>query len=283
MLNRRHFMAGSISMLLAGISSRLWADESTKATPAAVTETPKADHQSEHNLSMMPADWTKPDQIAMLIYPEFTALDLIGPHYMFAGLMGATVHIVAATREPVISDTKVTIVPSATYDEVPQDLTVLFIPGGGESVIRALEDEKLMAFVRDRGSRAKYVTSTCTGSLILAGAGLLQGYKATSHWVAREALVAGGAIPVNERVVRDRNRITGAGVTAGIDLGLTLIAELRDTFYAQNMQLLAEYAPHPPFNAGTPDTAPKEAVQLMSAMFTGYNDKAQAAIKKALG
>ncbi|MBK8454936.1 MAG: DJ-1/PfpI family protein [Thiofilum sp.] len=276
-------MAGTLGMLLAGVGSRLWAAESDKATPAVVPEAPKVDHQSNHNLSMMPADWTKPDQIAMLIYPEFTALDLIGPHYMFAGLMGATVHIVAATREPVTSDTKVTIVPTATYDEVPQDLTVLFIPGGGESVIRALEDEKLMAFVRDRGSRAKYVTSTCTGSLILAGAGLLQGYKATSHWVAREALVAGGATPVNERVVRDRNRITGAGVTAGIDLGLSLIAELRDTFYAQNMQLLAEYAPQPPFNAGTPETAPKEAVQLMSKMFTGYNDKAQAAIKKALG
>lgn len=283
MQNRRHFMAGTLGMLLAGVGSRLWATESDKATPAVVPEAPKVDHQSNHNLSMMPADWTKSDQIAMLIYPEFTALDLIGPHYMFAGLMGATVHIVAATREPVTSDTKVTIVPTATYDEVPQDLTVLFIPGGGESVIRALEDEKLMAFVRDRGSRAKYITSTCTGSLILAGAGLLQGYKATSHWVAREALVAGGATPVNERVVRDRNRITGAGVTAGIDLGLTLIAELRDTFYAQNMQLLAEYAPQPPFNAGTPETAPKEAVQLMSAMFTGYNDKAQAAIKKALG
>lgn len=283
MQNRRHFMAGTLGMLLAGVGSRLWAAESDKATPAVVPEAPKVDHQSNHNLSMMPADWTKPDQIAMLIYPEFTALDLIGPHYMFAGLMGATVHIVAATREPVTSDTKVTIVPTATYDEVPQDLTVLFIPGGGESVIRALEDEKLMAFVRDRGSRAKYITSTCTGSLILAGAGLLQGYKATSHWVAREALVAGGATPVNERVVRDRNRITGAGVTAGIDLGLTLIAELRDTFYAQNMQLLAEYAPQPPFNAGTPETAPTEAVQLMSAMFTGYNDKAQAAIKKALG
>lgn len=154
-------------------------------------------------MSMMPPEWTKPDQIAMLLYPEFTALDLIGTQYMLGGLMGATVHLVSSSLEPVTSDTKVTIVPTATYDDVPKDLTVLFIPGGGESVIKALSDEKLMAFVRDRGSRAKFVTSTCTGSLILAGAGLLEGYKATSHWVARDALVAGGAIPVNERVVRD--------------------------------------------------------------------------------
>ena len=281
MKNRRHFMAGALGMLLAGISSRLLAADADKATPAT-TPTAKTDTKPEHDMSMMPPEWTKPDQIAMLLYPEFTALDLIGPQYMLGGLMGATVHLVSSSLEPVTSDTKVTIVPTATYDDVPKDLTVLFIPGGGESVIKALGDEKLMAFVRDRGSRAKFVTSTCTGSLILAGAGLLQGYKATSHWVARDALVAGGATPVNERVVKDRNRITGAGVTAGIDLGLTVIAELRDPFYAQNMQLLAEYAPKPPFNAGTPETAPKEAVAMMSAMFTGYNDKAQAAIKKAL-
>lgn len=283
MKTRRHFLAGTLGMFLAGISNRLLAADTGKATPATTPTTTKTDAKPDHDMSMMPPEWTKPDQIAMLVYPGFTALDLIGPQYMLAGLMGASVHIVSATREPVTSDTKVTVVPTATYEEVPKDLTVLFIPGGGESVIKALGDEKLMAFVRDRGSRAQYVTSTCTGSLILAGAGLLQGYKATSHWVARDALVAGGATPVNERVVRDRNRITGAGVTAGIDLGLTVIAELRDPFYAQNMQLLAEYAPKPPFNAGTPETAPKEAVAMMSAMFTGYSDKAQAAIKKALG
>ena len=278
MPTRRDFMASALAVFVSSaMSARLVRADTDKVTPA-----PNTPDQPTHDMSMMPAHWTKPDQIALLVYPGFTALDLIGPQYMLAGLMGATVHIVAASRDPVTSDTKVTIVPTATYDEVPKDLTVLFIPGAGEGVIKALGNEKLMAFVRDYGSRAKFVSSTCTGSLILAGAGLLQGYKATSHWVARDALVAGGATPVNERVVKDRNRITGAGVTAGIDLGLTLIAELRDEFYAQNMQLLAEYAPKPPFNAGTPETAPKEAVALMSAMFTGYSDKAQAAIKQAL-
>lgn len=271
MNSRRKFISSVASAFLISISSRLMATDTTN----------ESEHKT-HDMSKMPENWTKNEQIAMLVYPGFTALDLIGPQYMFAGLMGATVHIVSETLEPITSDTNITIVPTITYDNVPDELSVLFIPGGGESVIKALGDEKLMNFVRKKGTKARFITSTCTGSLILAGAGLLNGYKATSHWVARDALSAGGAIPIDERVVIDRNRITGAGVTAGIDLGLTVVSLLRDDLYAQTLQLLAEYAPKPPFNAGTPNTAPKEAVEMMNSMFSNYSNNAQNAIKKSL-
>ncbi len=271
MNSRRKFISSVASAFLISISSQLMATDTTN----------KSEHKT-HDMSKMPENWTKNEQIAMLVYPGFTALDLIGPQYMFAGLMGATVHIVSETLEPITSDTNITIVPTITYDNVPDDLSVLFIPGGGESVIKALGNKKLMNFVRKKGTKARFITSTCTGSLILAGAGLLNGYKATSHWVARDALSAGGAIPIDERVVIDRNRITGAGVTAGIDLGLTVVSLLRDDLYAQTLQLLAEYAPKPPFNAGTPNTAPKEAVEMITSMFGNYNNNAQNAIKKSL-
>jgi putative intracellular protease/amidase len=182
----------------------------------------------------------------------------------------------------VTSDTGVTITPTATFAETPQDLTVLFAPGGTQGTLAALEDAETRAFVADRGSRAKYVTSVCTGSLILGAAGLLKGYRATSHWAAREALADFGAIPTDERVVRDRNRITGAGVTAGLDFGLTMVAELRDANYAQSLQLICEYDPHPPFNAGSLHTAPPEVRAMMQGMFSPFADQIRAAAKTAM-
>lgn len=281
--SRRNLLLGACGVLFSGISGRLVAaDPEMSSSNQTKTEANKGNHSQVHDMSVWPENWTNSEQIAMLVYPGFTMLDLIGPQYLFAGLMGAKIQIVSATKDPITSDTHVTILPTATYDEVPNELSVLFIPGGGESVIKALGDKALMSFVRSRGEKARFVTSACTGSLILAGAGLLSGYKATSHWIARDALVAGGAIPVNERVVQDRNRITGAGVTAGIDLGLTVVAKLRDDAYAQSLQLLAEYAPKPPFNAGTPETAPKEVTDMMRAMFTNYSGVAQEKIKDAL-
>lgn len=270
-MNRRKFISSVASAFIISINSRLIA-----------TDTKETEHKSSHDMSKIPENWTKNEQIAMLVFPGFTALDLMGPQYMFAGLMGAKVHIVSDTLKPVTSDTNITIIPTTTYDNVPDELSVLFIPGGGESVIKALGNEKLMNFVRKKGSKARFITSTCTGSLILAGAGLLNGCKATSHWVARDALSTGGAIPTDERVVIDRNRITGAGVTAGIDLGLTVVSLLRDDLYAQTLQLLAEYAPKPPFNAGTPSTAPKDAVEIMNSMFSNYNNNVKLAINNSL-
>ena len=230
----------------------------------------------DHNASSTPAPSTPADQIAMLVYPKMTALDLIAPQYLFSSLRGAKVHLVAKSLAPVTSDTGVTITPTISFADCPADLTVLFAPGGTQGTLDAMQDPDTRAFMADRGARATYVTSVCTGSLILGAAGLLKGYKATSHWSAREVLADFGAIPTEGRVVRDRNRITGAGVTAGLDFGLSMVAELRDRNYAENIQLLCEYDPHPPFHAGSPESAPPEVKAKMSHLLEPFVTRAHA-------
>lgn len=221
-------------------------------------------------MSEMPDAWTQSADIAMLVYPRLTALDLIGPQHMFASIMGARVHLVAKSLTPVTSDTGVTISPTTTFADCPRDLAVLFAPGGTDGTLAAMADAETRAFMADRGSRARYVTSVCTGSLILGTAGLLEGYRATSHWAALSSLTEFGAIPVEARYVQDRNRITGAGVTAGLDFGLHILAELRDETYAQGVQLMAEYDPQPPFQAGSPRTAPPAVREMISAMVANF-------------
>lgn len=189
--------------------------------------------------------------------------------------MGAKIHLVAKTLDPVTSDAGVTIVPTATFDTCPHDLTVLFTPGGTDGTLAAAADPATLAFMAKRGARAKYVTSVCSGSLILGAAGLLNGYRATSHWSCRDALAGFGAIPTDARVVRDRNRVTGAGVTAGLDFGLTMIAELRSRFYAECTQLVSEYDPHPPFNSGSLKTAPPRVKADMTQLLSGFTRKAE--------
>lgn len=237
---------------------------------------------SGHDMSGMPASWHGSEKIAFLAYPKFTALDLVAPHYMLGNLMGAETFIVAKSRETVVSDMGLAIVPTRTFADCPADLDIICVPGGTEGTLAAMEDAETMAFLKDRGSRAKYVSSVCTGSLVLAAAGLLSGYKATSHWVARDVLKDFGAEPVDARVVIDRNRITGAGVTAGLDFGLTLVAKLRDETYAQAVQLLAEYAPEPPFKAGSPHTAPVPVRDMMAAMFPQFLANARAVAKRTM-
>lgn len=248
---------------------------------AAQTNTSAKAADTGHDMHSMPAHWMGSEQIAFLIYPEFTALDMVGPHYMLTNLMGATTHIVAKTKDPVKSDTGLVFVPSATFDDCPKDLDILCIPGGSTGTLNAIRDEATLNFVRDRGSRAKFVSSVCTGSLILGAAGLLDGYRATSHWVAKSLLPLFGAIPTDGRVVRDRNRITGGGVTAGLDFGLSLVKDLRDETYAQSVQLLGEYAPEPPLNSGTPERAPAHVKAMMEDMFKGFIEKAAVTLKEA--
>ncbi|MGC6328933.1 DJ-1/PfpI family protein [Rhizorhabdus sp. FW153] len=250
------------------------------ATGSASAQT-GASAQPDHDMSGMPPGWVKADQIAMLCYPGMTILDLIGPQYMFAALMGATVHLVGKTRDPMTSDTGVTIIPTATFDQCPKDLTVLFVPGGTVGTLAAIKDDATRNFIADRGARAQYVTSVCTGALVLGAAGLLKGYRATTHWAALETLADCGATPVSERVVRDRNRITGAGVTAGLDFGLSMVAELRDATYAQGVQLGCEYDPQPPFNAGSTKTAPAEVQAIMTSMYASFPDRVRDAFKVA--
>jgi transcriptional regulator GlxA family with amidase domain len=143
-----------------------------------------------------------------------------------------------------------------------------------------MQDPATLAFLADRGARAKFVTSVCTGSLVLGAAGLLQGYEATSHWVTVDILPLFGATPSRARVVTDRNRITGAGVTAGLNFGLALVERLRGVEYAKAVQLLAEYDPAPPLDAGTPAKAGPEVTKLLTDMFVGFVAEARAIAEK---
>ena len=270
---RREFLQG----LAVALASSAWLSDVQAASNAPAASAAS----SGHDMSQMPASWTGKEQIAMLLYPQFTALDFVGPQYMLASLMGATVHHVAKGRKPVTSDTGLGVLPTATFKQCPKDLDILFVPGGSSGTLAAIADEETLAFLADRGSRAKLVTSVCTGSLLLGAAGLLKGYRATSHWATRELLPLVGATAVDERVVQDRNRITGAGVSAGLDLGLTIVGLLRDRTYAETVQLLAEYAPQPPYSAGSDKTAPAEVKAIIDGMFTGFIGNAGKALRQA--
>lgn len=258
MTTRRELILG---MLAAAVSParEIDGDDTSRAKNQAPTTAPG------------PRDWMGHETIAMLLYPGYTALDLFGPQHMFGGLMGAKVLLVAETADPVPSQDGVKVVPTTTFAECPERLTILFVPGGADGTLAASESPTVREFVRSRGAKAEWVTSVCTGSVILGAAGLLDGYRATSHWATRPHLAAFGATPVDERVVIDRNRVTGAGVTSGIDFGLTLVEKLRGTEYAQVVQLMAEYDPRPPLHAGSEATAPKEVVAMTRDMFGDYN------------
>ncbi len=167
-----------------------------------------------------------PLQIGLLVFPKVTQLDLTGPLQVFSSVPGAVVHSIWKRVEPVPSDTVLTITPTTSFADCPQ-LDVLCVPGGA-GTDDMVDDEEMLEFLRDQAKGAKYVTSVCTGSLVLGAAGLLRGYRATTHWTAMEFLRLYGATPTETRVCVDRNRITGGGVTAGIDFALTLVSILVD-------------------------------------------------------
>ena len=198
------------------------------------------------------AGQAEPLQIGMLIYPAMTLLDLAGPQSAL-GMHGRT-HLFWKTRDPVMTDSGIAIVPTAVFDDAPAALDVLFVPGGfGTNA--ALADRDIVDFLARVGPTARYVTSVCSGAILLGAAGLLEGRKAATHWATYDALDAMGIEGVHERVAIDGNRFTGGGVTAGIDFGLTLLAELRGEDVAKMQQLLMEYDPAPPFDCGSPDKA----------------------------
>ncbi|MDC0681435.1 DJ-1/PfpI family protein [Sorangium atrum] len=172
-------------------------------------------------------------QFAMLIYPGFTALDLIGPQTVFSTFRDAKIHLVWKTLDPVTTDAGITLLPTASFDTCPEELEILFVPGGVEGTIAVMKDGEVLDFLAARAEQASYVTSVCTGSLVLGAAGLLRGYRATTHWAFREMLPLLGAEPVDARYVEDRNRITGGGVTSGIDFGLRIDAKLQGEEAAQ--------------------------------------------------
>lgn len=228
------------------------------------------------------------EQIAILVYPEFTALDALGPHYALAGMMGATVRFVAKSLDPVPSEGAskggFMVKPHLTFGDCPVNLDLLLVPGGLAGTLAALSDDATLRFVRERGGKAKLLGSVCTGSLILGAAGMLKGRKATSHWQLLEVLTAAGATPVAERVVFDgHDRVTAAGVSAGLDLGLELVRRYRGDFYAQGMQLLGEYDPQPPFpKGGSPRTADKVVVDMLNTMHAPLIPRFRDAVSGAL-
>lgn len=202
-------------------------------------------------------------QVGFLVFPEVQQLDLTGPHDVLTSLSDTTVHLVWKTRAPVASSSGLLLTPSISFSDCPQ-LDVICIPGGS-GVTNLMRDEETVAFVRKQAAGARYVTSVCTGSLLLGAAGLLRGRRATTHWAFHSLLEPLGAIATHGRVVRDGNLLTGGGVTAGIDFALTIAAELAGDDEAQAIQLELEYAPAPPFESGSPDTAPAHILAMGQA------------------
>lgn len=191
--------------------------------------------------------------IGMLLFPRLTQLDLTAPFEVLHRIPDTEVHLCWKDLEPVRAESGLAILPTTTLADCPP-LDILFVPGGfGQREAGA--DEAVLTFVREQGNRARFVTSVCTGSLLLGAAGLLEGYEATTHWAYVDLLPAFGARYVNRRVVVDRNRITAGGVTAGLDFGLTLAAELAGEGVARALALGLEYDPAPPFDCGHPDRA----------------------------
>ena len=202
--------------------------------------------------------------IGFLLFPNVTQLDLTGPAQVLSRLPGAHVHLAWKTREPVPTDVGFSIVPTTTFEDCPA-LDVLCVPGGF-GLADQLTDPQTLEFLRRQGGGARYVTSVCNGSLLLGAAGLLQGYRSACHWAWRKYLPRFGATPVDERVVRDRNRISGGGVTAGIDFAFVLAGELAGEETARMLQLALEYDPHPPFDSGSPGKAGRQRVEKLMGM-----------------
>jgi len=203
-----------------------------------------------------------PISVAFLLFPNVTQLDLTGPAQVLSRLGNVTLDLVWKDRAPVTTDAGFAIMPTATFAEVPR-VDILCIPGG-MGVTDVIADEAAMAWVRSVGAEAHWVTSVCTGSLILGAAELLKGYRAATHWSWREYLAMFGAEMVPERVVVDRNRVTGGGVTAGIDFGLFVAAQVFGPTVAQEIQLMIEYSPDPPFDSGSRKTAPQSLIENVS-------------------
>lgn len=218
-------------------------------------------------------------QIGLLLFPKLTQLDLTGPFEVFARMPGATVHLVWKTLDPVTCDRGLRLLPSMTFAGCPQ-LDVICVPGG-PGQIDLMEDDESLDFLRRQAAGAQWVTSVCTGALVLGAAGLLKGYRATTHWASHDQLVLLGAVPVHERWVIDRNRVTGGGVTAGIDFALKLAAEIHGEATARAIQLGIEYAPAPPFDAGLPERAGEAVLARVRPAMAPMIEKRLAATKAA--
>jgi len=218
-------------------------------------------------------------RIGLFIFPKVTQLDATGPYEVFARIPGAKVELIASNAAPVVTEWGMTVMPTETIDSAPQ-LDLLCVPGGS-GINALLDDAPVLEFLAHQGARAEYVTSVCTGSLVLGAAGLLRGYRATTHWLSLDLLSIFGAVPVNERIVFDRNRITGGGITAGIDFGLAVAAKIAGDETAREIQLMMEYDPHPPFQSGSPATASPALVEQVRAKRSGFQAERRRLVEQA--
>lgn len=260
------------------------------ATPLALQACGGSATASSSNASSAPASDSNANaplgggrDLLFVAYPGMTALDLVGPINALYGLMlnGYRSHVVAANLENITTDTRYGVFPTLTLDQSPNEAAVVLLPGGTAGTVAAMQNPTLLDWLRRMAPQTRFMTSVCTGSLILGAAGLLQGKRATSHWAVRDQLSAFGATPIDERVVFDGATVTGAGVSAGIDLGLQLCARLGDETLAQAVQLSMEYDPQPPFQTGSVDTAPPPVVQQLRDMYAPFREKvAQAMMAK---
>lgn len=217
-------------------------------------------------------------QIGLVVFPGVTQLDLTGPFEVLSRLSNCTVHLLWKAIGPIRSDRGLTLLPTGTFAEAsPMD--IILVPGG-PGVLALMEDEEALDFLRSQEMSARYLSSVCTGALLLGAAGLLQGYRATTHWASLEFLPAFGATVSTERIVIDRNRITGGGVTAGIDFALRLAAELRGEDEARLIQLQMEYNPSPPFDSGHPNVADAQTLQAAQAATANVKAERRAVVER---
>ena len=218
-------------------------------------------------------------RFCILCFPGVQQLDLTAPHEVFASVPGAEVYLAWKDTAPLRSAGGLVLLPTTTFANVP-DVDVLCVPGG-RGINALLVDEETLGFIRMVAARARFVTSVCTGALLLGQAGLLSGRRATTHWNSHDMLPQFGAVPVHERVVRDGPLITAGGVTSGIDFGLMVIAELLGQEKAEAIQLSLEYAPEPPFNSGKPDTASLSVLNKVRARLAGMRREREVALGRA--
>ncbi len=215
-------------------------------------------------------------KVGFLLFPHLTQLDLTGPAQVFATTPATRVHLVWKDLRPVDSDAGVSLLPTDTFRDCGQ-MDLICVPGGPGQA-RWMQDREVLDWLATQGAGAQWVTSVCSGSLLLGAAGLLKGYRAASHWAYRDHLSRFGAVPDASRVCRDRNRITGGGVTAGIDMALTVVAELFGESEAMKVQLLLEYAPQPPFDCGRPELAGAEITKAVKSRLDALQQKSEEAM-----
>lgn len=243
------------------------------ASAAGAMQAPAPEHHHPTGPANAPS-------VSILIYPGMVLLDLVGPLTVFT-ILRSKIELVWKDMIPCASDCAIPAAPTHDFRTASKGADIFFIPGGTLGTVACMNDPVVMDYVRAQGESAKYVTSVCTGSLVLGAAGLLRGYRATSLWAVADLLPLMGATHVDERVVTDRNRITAGGVTAGIDFGLMLAARLTDEMTAKRIQLTLEYSPQPPFRAGTPGEAGPELTAFTRSRRNGMDSQADAAARAA--